>query len=213
MGNYVHVDILLDRSGSMGGVVDDTIGGFNSFLKKQKEHPGKCTISLTQFDDKYEPNYTMVPIREAGKLSAKNYQPRGSTALLDAFAKAIDSLGKRLSDMGPADCPDKVIFLVMTDGQENSSREFKKDDVKRRVEVQQSIYKWEFIFLGADLNGIADAVSFGVPQGQTYSYNSTAAGIGETYRIVSESLINSRVSGQSIGSTMDANRHALVDTK
>lgn len=149
MKNYTDITIILDRSGSMASIKKDTIGGFNSFVDDQKKDNPTAKLSLVQFDHEYKIDYDGEPIQEIKNLSEKTFQPRGSTALYDAMGKAINAAGDRFSSMEEQDRPEKVIFVIMTDGGENSSFEFTGPEVQEMVGIQQKTYSWEFIFLGA----------------------------------------------------------------
>ena len=172
--NYTHIAVVLDRSGSMDSIKDDTIGGFNTFLKGQKEAPGEATFTLIQFDHEYTPVYEMDDVKYILPLGPATYQPRGSTALLDAIGRTISETGTALSKMREEDRPAKVVFVVITDGFENASREFSADTIKDMISCQTHIYKWEFVFLGANQDAIMTAGDLGmnVNNAMTYAANS-----------------------------------------
>jgi hypothetical protein len=151
--------VVLDRSGSMSAIQSDAEGGLNEFVKQQKKHPGDCTFSLVQFDTEYEFVYRAVPIKEVRHIPLV---PRGSTALLDAVGRAIVETGERLKALAGAQRPGLVVFVILTDGQENSSREFSKAKVKEMIEHQTAAYKWQFTFLGANQDAFAEAGGLGI---------------------------------------------------
>jgi hypothetical protein len=185
----IHVSIILDRTGSMEVIRDDTIGGFNTFLKEQKEVPGEATITLAQFDsqDPYDVVYDFAPIADARELTRETYVPRAATPLLDAMGRGINDVEKKIADLPKKDQPTKVVLVVITDGQENSSREFRKDQVTKMVEEKQED-GWQVVFLGADLDGIDDALTVGIGRAQTLAFDNTAAGNRAAYKSMSANL-------------------------
>src|SRR5690554_1640502 len=146
--NLTEIIFLLDRSGSMGGLENDTIGGFNAFIEKQKQMNGKTIVTAVLFDHEYQLLWNGIGAEDA-KLTSKEYYVRGTTALLDAVGKTILDVGRRLLTLPEEERPDKVIFVITTDGMENASREFTHQKVKELIKHQQERYNWEFIFLGA----------------------------------------------------------------
>lgn len=186
-----HITILLDRSGSMSSVLDDTIGGFNTFIKGQQEVPGQCTISLFQFDDQYEEVYNRKAIKDAPKLNTKTFQPRGSTALLAAAGRAIDDTGEALKNMSEHDRPEKVIFVIITDGQENHSEFVEWGNCKNKaalndkIKHQTDVYKWEFVFIGANQDAIEEASSIGISGANAINYANNVVGTKKIYGALS----------------------------
>jgi len=162
--DYTHIAVILDRTGSMESIRDDTIGGFNTFLKKQKEEPGTATLTLVQFDtqDPYEVIHRFKPIAEVPELTHDTYVPRASTPLLDALGRGINDLEKSLSELKDDDRPSKVVMVVVTDGQENASREFRKNQIERMIKDRTDKNGWQFVFLSADLAAIGDAQAIGI---------------------------------------------------
>jgi hypothetical protein len=153
------ITLVVDRSGSMSSVRDDAEGGVNSFVTEQAKEPGEAMLTLVQFDTEYEFLHKGIPISEAPPYEL---HPRGMTALLDAVGRAINETGERLARMDEADRPGLVIFVVMTDGHENSSKEFSKAQIKELIERQQRDYNWHFTFLGADQDAFAEADAMGM---------------------------------------------------
>ena len=153
------ITLVVDRSGSMQEIRSDAEGGVNAFVEKQAKEPGAATLTLVQFDTEYEFLYKGVPISQVPKYELV---PRGGTALLDAVGRAINETGERLGKMADADRPGLVIFVVMTDGQENSSKEFSKTRIKEMIQHQQLTYSWQFTFLGADQDAFAEASAMGM---------------------------------------------------
>ena len=153
------ITLVVDRSGSMSSIRSDAEGGVNEFIKSQAKLPGEATLSLIQFDTEYQFVHRGVPI---DKVRPYKLKPRGATALLDAVGRAINDAGARLARMNPDDRPGLVVFVIMTDGMENSSVEFTKSKIKDMIEHQESKYNWQFVFLGADQDVFAEAESIGI---------------------------------------------------
>ena len=191
------ITIILDRTGSMEPIRDDTIGGFNRFVEDQKKVPGACALTLAQFDsqDPYEVVHRGRAIAEIPALTRDTYVPRAATPLLDAIGRGINDTGKRLADLPEAERPGKVIFVIITDGLENASKEFKKATIKEMVERQRAAYKWEFVFLGANMDAIAEGGQMGFAAGASMNIAPDAAGIKAAYLSTSR-LTASYRSGQ-----------------
>ena len=153
------ITLVVDRSGSMDAIQSDAEGGVNAFIEKQVNEPGEALLTLVQFDTEYEFLQKGVPI---DKVPQYQLRPRGATALLDAVGRAINETGERLAKMPEQNRPGLVIFVIMTDGLENSSREFTKSQVKEMIEEQQNKYNWHFTFLGADQDAFAEARGLGI---------------------------------------------------
>lgn len=203
------ITILLDRSGSMQSIKADTIGGFNAFLKSQRETPGEAVLSLVQFDTYYEPNYTAVNIHNVPALDELSFMPRGGTALYDAICKAIDTTGERLSITPESERPALVVFVIQTDGEENSSREFNADHVRERITHQKDVYKWQFIFLGANQDAILTARTMGIDMSKSISYAASAEGVSNVSGYVASNLsmargmVNMGLSASVAGAALD----------
>jgi len=165
--DLTHIEFVLDRSGSMHSIKADIEGGFDAFIADQRTHPGQCTVSLTQFDNEYEPVFTAIDVRDVRPL---NLQPRGATAMLDAIGRSILALGERLAAQPEAERPGTVIMAVMTDGMENASREFTYVAIKELVTRQEQAYKWQFLYMGADQDAIEVGASIGVRADRSLSY-------------------------------------------
>lgn len=157
--NYSDVTVVLDRSGSMASCRTDAEGGVNTFIEEQKKHPGECAFSLVEFDHEYNFVHKAKPVSE---VQPYTLVPRGNTALLDAVGRAINETGERLAAMKEEDRPSLVVFVIVTDGQENASKEFKREQIKAMIERQQKEYNWQFTFLGANQDAFAEAGSIGV---------------------------------------------------
>jgi hypothetical protein len=182
------ITFILDRSGSMQSVWTETLTGFNHFLKSQKETEGEANFTLIQFDDKYEVNYVAKDIKEVPELTVVTYVPRGWTALLDAIGKTMNTTGIRLTTMSKETRPDKVIFVILTDGQENASREYSKEQINRMITHQKDKYAWDFVFLGANQDAFAVGSSFGLSRGQTMTYTADAVGTNMLFNTLSDRM-------------------------
>lgn len=171
MKDETYIAVLLDRSGSMQSVKDDTIGGFNQFVSEQKAAGDNALLTLVQFDTGgIDVVHESKPIKDVPDLTHETYQPRGGTPLLDALGKTIHSTGRALSAIPEQARPDKVVFVIITDGQENSSVEHTKASVKQLIEEQSGKYNWQFVYLGANQDAFAEAGSMGIPAAATANY-------------------------------------------
>jgi hypothetical protein len=175
------ITVILDRSGSMATIATDTIGGFNRFLEDQKKVPGECLFSLVQFDHEYTPVHQAVPIAGVPPLTRETFVPRGNTALLDAMGRSIVATGERLAAMDEAARPGKVIVVVITDGLENSSKEWTRDRVAALVRQQTEAYSWEFVYLGANQDAIATGGQVAVGATNAMSFAANQAGVQDAY--------------------------------
>lgn len=158
--NLLHICFVLDESGSMYNSVDDVIGGFQKLIDEQKgEKNGECIISLYRFSDTVKKDYIGKPVDEVSKLI---YSPGGCTAMNDGVGTAIDEIGKWLSDMNESERPSKNMIVIMTDGQENASKEYNFDTVKAKIKHQEEKYSWTFIYMGTNLQDLKDANRLGI---------------------------------------------------
>ena len=164
---YTDITMVLDRSGSMQSIKDDTIGGFDAFISVQGRLPGRCTVSLVQFDNVYEEVYTG---RDLADVPGLTLVPRGSTAMLDAIGRAVNAAGARLAAMPEDGRPGTVIVGIMTDGLENASREFTYPMVKALIEQQEQAYGWTFMYMGANQDAIEVGASLGVARDRSLTY-------------------------------------------
>lgn len=190
--NYSDITVVLDRSGSMGSLTEEVIGSFNNFLDEQKKVEGEATFTLIQFDDQYEVNFDAIDLQKTSHLDESTYVPRGMTALFDAVGKAIISTGKRLSAMDESVRPEKVIFLIQTDGEENASKEFSLKKVKSMIREQQEVYSWEFVFLGANIDAVSVAADIGIRQDRAMKYANNAQGTKEAFCSLSSNMASFR---------------------
>jgi hypothetical protein len=191
--------VILDRSGSMGTIKDDAIGGYNTFIDGQKKVKGEATVTLIQFDHEYEVAYENVPINEVVPLNSSTYVPRGMTALYDAIGRTINKVAARHT------CPicdkdTKIIFAILTDGQENSSREFRQSAINEMITNKRGHdYHWEFIFLAANQDAFATGGALGIKSGDTFNFVADSEGTKIAYR----NLANCTTSYRTDASTTD----------
>lgn len=167
--NYTEVICLIDRSGSMANIREETLSGFNNFLKEQKEIVNEDKISLYLFDDQYDIIYENLSIQDAPEFTKEVFVPRGWTSLYDAMGKTINSVGERLANLPEKERPEKVLFVIITDGVENTSKEFKKEAIREMVTHQTNVYKWQFLFLAANQDAFLGADSIGTKNGYQFS--------------------------------------------
>ena len=172
---------ILDRSGSMSGLEIDTIGGFNSFIQKQKKSEGEAFVSAVLFDDTSEVLYDRVELSKISKMTDKDYFVRGCTALLDAIGGAIYHIGNIHKYARKEDVPENTIFIITTDRMENASHKYTSDTVKKMVEHQKEKYGWEFIFLGANIDAVETAASFGISSDRTVNYCHDSVGVANCF--------------------------------
>ena len=177
---------ILDKSGSMGGLETDTIGGYNSMLAKQQEVEGECHITTVLFDNNYELLHDRIDIKAVSPISEKEYQVGGSTALLDAIGRTIHKIGNAQKHTADDYRAEKVMFVIITDGEENSSREYSAEKIKAQIERQKEKYGWEFVFLGANIDAIETAGRFGISADRAQNYHSDSEGIELNFRVMSE---------------------------
>lgn len=185
----VEVVFIMDRSGSMSGLEADTIGGFNAMLAKQKAESGNIIWSTVLFDHISEVVHDRVPVDKVRELDSNTYYVRGSTALLDAVGGAIHHIGNVHKYAREEDRPSKTLFVITTDGMENSSVIFDYRRVKRMIERQQKKYGWEFIFLGANMDAVGVAGRIGISPQRSARYHCDSTGIATNYRVVAESMV------------------------
>ena len=190
--NLTEIVFILDRSGSMGGLETDTIGGFNAMLERQKKAEGEALLSTLLFSNETEVLHDRTDIRRVEPLSLLDYRVGGSTALLDAIGSAIRHIGnlhRRASEDGR---PAHTLFVVTTDGQENASRRYGYAELKRLIERQKERYGWEFLFLGANMDAVAAASRFGIDADRAVRYHCDSTGIALNYEAIGEAILTLR---------------------
>ncbi|ERK68435.1 hypothetical protein HMPREF1984_00645 [Leptotrichia sp. oral taxon 215 str. W9775] len=182
----VELVFILDRSGSMGGLESDTIGGYNSMLSKQKkEKTGKVSVTTVLFDDQYELLYNQVPIEKVSPMTEEEYYVRGSTALLDAIGKTVIQVK---ANQDKKEIKDKVLFVIITDGMENASREYRADQIKKLIEERKEKNNWEFLFLGANIDAIGAAKDIGIDSSRAVRFKSDKKGTAKNYEVLNEAI-------------------------
>ena len=179
---------ILDRSGSMSGLEDDTIGGFNAMIEKQRKEEGEVLVSTVLFDSHSEVIHDRVPLDKVPKLTDREYHVRGCTALLDAVGGAIHHIGNVHKYARPEDRPEKTLFVITTDGMENASRRYNYDKVKTMIHRQQEQYGWEFLFLGANIDAAKEAGRFGIDADHAADYVCDSAGTALNYEAISDAV-------------------------
>lgn len=175
--NKTSITVILDKSGSMDPVRNDTIGGYNAFVESQKNLPGECDITLIQFNERSSFTYKSKNINEIQQgLLKESYRPAGSTALLDAIGTAITEKGKELSELPEEQRPSKVLFVILTDGEENCSKMYDNAKIKEMIEHQKTVYSWDFTFLGANIDTFAVAGGLGIAADKSLSFSTSKPG-------------------------------------
>ena len=182
------ITVVLDRSGSMESIAGDVIGGLNAFVRAQGQVEGEACFTLVQFDDQYEVVHAHVPVQDVPPLTARTYVPRGSTALLDAIGRTIVATGARLAMMAEADRPEVVVLAVQTDGLENASREFSRQQVFEMIRHQEAKYGWQFVFLAADQDAIAEGDRMGFAAASALDYDKDGQGVAALYSAISDKV-------------------------
>jgi len=211
MKDYTEIVVIVDKSGSMESTKYDAIGGFNSFLDDQINTPGNAKLSLVLFDShgNYKIKYNGVKLENVEKFNQSNYIPGGMTALLDAMGRTIDDVGRRLNYIPESERPSKVIFVVITDGEENNSMEYNHKQIFDKIEHQKNKYKWEFIFVGSNQDAIKSGSSIGIYKSATY--DATHIGTMCMYSAVSGAVSSYRSTGDT-GNIQDSYNHNMSKT-
>jgi uncharacterized protein YegL len=198
--NFTSINVVIDKSGSMGHLVSDTIGGFNRFLAEQKAEPGTASFSLCLFSvDNKLTHYN--DINEVQDLNYETYAPGGGTALLDALGKTINEVGTKLAALPEEERPSKVVVVVITDGEENSSKEFTKSQIKEMISHQEEKYNWSFSFMGANMDSVKEGSTIGVRTANAVNYSASSKGTAKLYGTLSNSLRRVRAAGAGFASS------------
>ena len=186
---------ILDKSGSMGGLEEDTIGGYNAMLLRQQAVEGECRITTVLFDNNYELLHDRIDLRAVSPITGKEYQVGGSTALLDAIGRTIHKTGNAQKHTADDYRAEKVMFVIITDGMENSSREYTADKVKNLIERQRAEYGWEFIFLGANIDAVQTAGRYGIAPDRAVDYLADSEGTALNFRFMAGAAASFRKTG------------------
>ena len=211
--DYTHITVILDRTGSMESIRDDVIGGFNAFLKEQKTIPHEATMTLVQFDtqDPYEVLHHVKPLAQIPELTAETYVPRASTPLLDAIGRGINDLNAHIARMAESSKPEQVVFVIITDGQENSSREFTREQIAKMVKDNEVNNKWQFVFLSADFAAFSDASDYGMSDSKRAYFSKNSVNTGVCFRLSSAIISNYRNKTASGVEFNEDDKNAMVD--
>lgn len=199
--NLTELVLILDRSGSMAGLESDTIGGYNSMLKKQKKTTGEVLVSTVLFNECSQVVYDRVPLSRMPKMTEKEYCAYGSTALLDAVGGAIHHIANVHKYAREKDRPGKTIFVIITDGLENASRRYSYEQVKKMLVRQKKKYGWEFLFLGANIDAVKTASSIGISADRAANYHCDHTGTILNYEVLSETVCEMRCSEATLGAS------------
>ena len=186
--NITELVLILDRSGSMHGLESDTIGGFNSLIEKQKKTEGKCYVSTVLFDNECKVLHDRVKLENVKPMTHNDYQVGGCTALIDAIGGAIKHIGNIHKYARPEDVPAKTMFVITTDGMENASHKFSSDEVKKMIKRQKEKSGWEFLFIGANIDAVETAATFGIDKSRAVNYHADKQGTKVVYENVSEAV-------------------------
>ena len=178
--NHTEIIFIIDKSGSMAHLASDTIGGFNGFVKGQQAIDGKATLTTVLFDTRWEILYDGVDIHKVKPMTTADYMAGGGTAMLDAIGETISRVQDRHDELG-VEKPDKVIFVITTDGEENSSRQFTKSQIEKMIKHQTNGHGWQFMFLGGNMYAVKEAESLGINSTRATNYTYTGKGIEGVY--------------------------------
>lgn len=194
MNHTTEIVFILDRSGSMSGLEKATIAGFNEMLEKQKKIGGKALVSTVLFDHETKVIHNRVPINKVEPLNEKQYWTRGSTALLDAIGSSIDHIGHVHKMLG-GESPEHTIFIITTDGLENSSMQYSYADIRHLIHMEKKKYHWEFLFLGANMDAVKEASRFGIRPEKSVRFHNDEAGIENNYAGIGKAVTEMRMTG------------------
>ena len=186
--NLTEMVFILDKSGSMDYLTEDTIGGFNSMIEKQKQEDGEAYVTTVLFSSNHTTLHDHVNVNDIQPITKKDYCAMGMTALLDAVGDTINSIGERLSETPEEERPEKVIFVITTDGKENSSYRFTRSQVKEMIEHQQEKYSWVFMFLGANMDAVEEGSSLGIKPQFSKTYTASNIGTQSVYEAVATTM-------------------------
>lgn len=193
--NLTELVFILDKSGSMSGLEKDTIGGYNSLMEKQRKLDGECVITTVLFDNRYELLHDRIDLRAVAPITEKEYFVGGATALLDAVGRTIHKIAAVQEHTAEEYRAEKVMFVIITDGEENASREYSAAQVKELIKRQKERYGWEFVFLGANIDAVETAGRFGIDANRAVDYVPDGRGTELNFRMMSETVAAFRECG------------------
>lgn len=206
--NLTEMVFVLDRSGSMRSLTADTIGGFNELIEKQKKLEGDAYVTTVLFDHEYEVLHDHVALGEVAPLTDREYFARGSTALLDAVGRTINTVGARLAATPEEERPAHVVFVITTDGMENASCEYTAKQVREMVEHQQQKYSWQFVFLGANMDAVSEAGKLGISASHAANFTPTGRGVNRMYA----KALDNVMCCERMGASLSADWKSALDT-
>ena len=185
---------VIDASGSMAHLVGDTIGGFNGFIESQKTLDGKATLTTVLFDSSWSILHNGVDLKEVKPMTTKDYVPGGMTAMLDAIGETINRVQDRHDELGD-EKPEEVLFVITTDGEENSSHKFTKSQIEKMIKHQTNGHGWKFMFLGANMDAVKEASNIGITSNYATNYTYNSRGVSDVYTTLSKSVCSLRTDG------------------
>ncbi len=192
--NITELVFILDKSGSMSGLEKDTIGGFNSMIRKQLKEEGECFVSTILFNNNSEVLHDRINLRDVPEMTDDDYIVGGCTALIDAIGGAIHHIANIHKYARKEDVPENTMFVITTDGQENASHIYSSDEVKKMIEKEKEKYGWEFLFIGANIDAVETASKYGISHDRAVNYHADTVGTGVLYNAVSDAICTMRAS-------------------
>ena len=190
--NLTEIAVVLDKSASMDSLAESTIESFNNLIKEQKEIPGEAVLTSVLFNDSYKLLHDRVNIKDIKPITNKEYSANGNRALLNALGKTINDIGFKLYNTPEDDRPKKIIFFIVTNGEDNASREYSQEKVKGMIELQKETYGWEFIFMGANIDSVSAANAIGIPKNAAFDIAGDAEGFFCAHEAMGAALNNLR---------------------
>ena len=190
--NITELVFILDRSGSMAPLVEDTVGGFNSMIEKQRKQDGECYVSTVLFANRSEVLHDRVRLSEIKPMTDKDYTAYGATALIDALGDAIHHIGNVHKYARAEDVPARTVFIITTDGMENASHKYTSEQVKMMIERRKEMYGWEFLFIGANIDAVETAARYGIDRNRAVNYNADKEGTQLVYESIASAVCDVR---------------------